>query len=281
MSIMEAALEKAKRIGSGKPPDSLAAGRTDGGSAPRRQRLEVAHAPKPTLEFAAVDIDVALCEKNRVLIGAVSGRDYSTVLDSYRILRTRLRRRLGSDDMVSVGIVSVGAGEGKSLTSVNLALALARENKQNVFLLDLDLRSPTICNKLGVVPRAEIGDHLSNGASAAEAFFTIGVDNLAIAGGVGSHENSSELLGSGALLNLFEYIRNLDPRALILVDLPPLLLSADALVVAPHLTTTLLVVSEGVTRREHLRRATEVLAGVNVAGVVLNRSGEAAKDYYG
>jgi capsular exopolysaccharide synthesis family protein len=183
--------------------------------------------------------------------------------------------------MASIGILSVVAGEGKSLTSVNLALALARENKQNVFLLDLDLRNPTVCSKLGVAPHAEIGSFLSNAASPEEVFFTIGVDNLALAGGVTSHENSSELLGSGALTKLLESIKNLDPRALVLVDLPPLLVSADALVVAPHLTTTLLVVSEGMTRREHLQRASEVLAGVNVAGVVLNRSGEASKDYYG
>ena len=43
----------------------------------------------------------------------------------------------------------------------------------------------------------------------------------------------------------------------------------------------LLVVGEGVTRRDHLSRAAELLSGMTVAGVVLNRSREAVEDYYG
>jgi protein-tyrosine kinase len=274
MSIIEAALEKANRVGTGRKADSVAT--------VRRQRVEVAPAAIPLLDFTALHVDPAICEASRVLLGAPEGGyTYSTVLDSYRILRTRLRRRVGEGDMPSFGIVSAGAGEGKSLTSINLAVAFARENKQNVFLLDLDLRNPTICSKLGVAPPTDIGTYLARAAAPRDVFFTIGVDNLVLAGGMTSHENSSELLGSAALVELLEYIKSVDPRALVLVDLPPLLLSADALVVTPHLTTTLLVVSQGVTRRDHLRRVTEVLAGVNVAGVVLNRSGEAAEDYYG
>ena len=66
-----------------------------------------------------------------------------------------------------------------------------------------------------------------------------------------------------------------------MVDLPPLLLSADALVVAPKLSAVLLVVAEGTTRRDKLDRAVELLSGSNVAGIVLNRSRESVEDYYG
>jgi protein-tyrosine kinase len=274
MSIIEAALDKANRIHGGLKPDSV--------HPVRRQRTEIAPAAIPVLKFPTLHVDPKVCESSRVLLGAPEGgRVYSTVLDSYRILRTRLRRRTGAEELLSFGIVSAGAGEGKSLTSINLAVAFARENKQNVFVLDLDLRNPTVCSKLGVVPHTEIGSYLAKAAAPQDVFFKIGFDNLVLAGGTTSHENSSELLGSTALPELLEYIRSVDPKALVLVDLPPLLLSADALVVTPHLSTSVLVVAQGVTRRDQLRRVVEVLAGVNVAGIVLNRSGEAAEDYYG
>ena len=64
-------------------------------------------------------------------------------------------------------------------------------------------------------------------------------------------------------------------------DLPPVLVSADALVVAPKLSGVLLVVAEGMTRRDQLDRAIEVLSGAKVAGIVLNRSRESVEDYYG
>lgn len=281
MSIIEVALGKAHLGGAGKSGENPGTGATSFAGSERRQRLAVTPGQKATLRFTSLEIDSKFCERNRVLLNAPEGRAYSTVLDSYRILRTRLRRKLGGEGMASFGIVSTGSGEGKSLTSINLALAFARENKQNVFLLDLDLRNPTVCSKLGVVPKAEIGQYLAKAASPEDVFFTIGVDNLAVAGGTTCHENSSELLGSTALPELLEYIKATDPRALVIVDLPPVLLSADALIVTPHLTCALLLVAEGITRRDHLARAVEVLSGVNVAGIVLNRSGEAANDYYG
>lgn len=224
--------------------------------------------------------DPRVCEEARVILSESADRSHSKALDSYRIVRTRLRRALGTRDAVSIGIVSAGRNEGKSLTSVNLALAFAREGKQNVYLLDLDLRNPTVLGMLGVVPNVEIGSYLSGAAPAESVFFTFGVEGVAVAGGTARHVNSSELLSSTALPQLFEYLHNTDPHALVLVDLPPLLPSADALIVAPHLTTTLLVVSEGVTRRDQLQRAGEMLSGVTVAGVVMNRSREVPDNHY-
>lgn len=230
--------------------------------------------------YPVLQADAEACEKARVVLSESADHSLSKVLDSYRIVRTRLRRSLGARDAASIGIVSAGRNEGKSLTAVNLALAFAREGKQNVYLLDLDLRNPTVCGMLGVVPNVGIGDCLSGAAPAESAFFTIGVEGVAVAGGTARLVNSSELLSGTALPQLFQYVHSMDPKALVLVDLPPLLPSADALIVAPHLTTTLLVVSEGVTRRDQLQRAGEMLSGVNVAGVVMNRSREAGDNHY-
>jgi protein-tyrosine kinase len=188
---------------------------------------------------------------------------------------------MGEADRAPIfGVTSAGAGEGKTVTSINLAFACAREKKRNVFLLDLDLRNPSVCRYMGVSPRTEIGSVLLGQASPGDALFGVGVDNLIVSGGLTSYENSSELLGGPGLSTLFDHILSIDPQALIIADLPPVLLAADTLVVTPRLSAVVLVVSEGLTRRVQLNRAVEVLSDVNIAGIILNKSRESVEDYY-
>ncbi|WP_457818880.1 tyrosine-protein kinase family protein, partial [Staphylococcus aureus] len=51
-----------------------------------------------------------------------------------------------------LAVTSPGPGEGKSVTSINLALNFAREGSRSVYLIDLDMRHPTICRYLGIQP---------------------------------------------------------------------------------------------------------------------------------
>jgi Mrp family chromosome partitioning ATPase len=280
MTILDA-LEKAKRMRSEKAAVAVDQERVQRSPQVRRAKLEVALAPVAALNFPRLTIDLAGCERNRVLISAQPGSSQARAVDSYRILRTRLRNRLVVDQSTSFGLVSAGPDEGKSLTAINLALAFASEKRRNVFLLDLDLRNPSLCRYLGVTPKGELANCLAHTTPPEDIFFTVGIDNLIIAGGLSSHDNSSELLGGSGLAALMDYIRKCDPHALMIVDLPPLLQSADAMVVAPHMTSMVLVVGEGLTRRDQLNRAAELLAGTNIAGVVLNRSREAIEAYYG
>jgi protein-tyrosine kinase len=280
MTILEA-IERAKRMRAERARVSGDDEQVKKAAPIRRAKLEVAPASVAALNFTRRDFDPEVCERNRVLISSSSGQPHIGAADSYRILRTRLRSRFVAGESTSFGIISAGPDEGKSLTALNLALSFAIEKKRNVFLLDLDLRNPSLCRYLGVSPMVELGNCLAHLAQPDGAFFSPGIDHLVVAGGITSHENSSELLGGSGLAQLLDYIRTTDPHALIIVDLPPLLQSADAMVVAPHLTAMLLVVGEGVTRREHLSRAAELLSGMTVAGVVLNRSREAVEDYYG
>jgi protein-tyrosine kinase len=296
MTILEA-IERAKRIRSEKasqgihepagPERSERSDRTERSdrsdrTASRKRYMEAPATPLVRLEFERLPIDPAIYEKHRIIMPSDRAPAHSTVLDAYRMLRTRIwHRNAGAERLSSLGIVSAGPGEGKTLTALNLSLAFARDKRTNVFLLDLDLRNPCVCNYLGVTPKVDIGNALAGEAKPAEVFFGIGVDNLVLAGGSTNHANSSELLGGSGLTDLLGYIHGIDPNALILVDLPPVLLSADALVVAPKLSSVLLVVAEGITRRDQLDRAVDILAGAKVAGIVLNRSREAVEEYYG
>jgi protein-tyrosine kinase len=272
MTVMEA-LEKAKKLQQDRS-------RSQAPAVPRPSLQPAAPAPPVPLHFPRLSVDQSACEANRVLF-APDNDHHSVAFDAYRILRTRLGHRIAAEHWNSLAITSTGPGDGKSVTALNLSLAIANEGKRNVFLLDLDLRNPSLCSHLGVELAKGIGDYLAGSAKLEEIFFSIGVENLTLAGGRTSYKNSAELLGGERLRELIAGIDAMCPNALIIADLPPLINVADALVVAPRLSATLLVVAEGLTRREGLAHALEVLGGVTVAGVVLNHSREAVDKYYG
>ncbi len=92
---------------------------------------------------------------------------------------------------------------------------------------------------------------------------------------------SFDCLATGQIEELFKYIRQVAAEPLILVDLPPILTTDDALVMAQKVDACLLVLAEGESRRDSTAKALEMLADFNLAGIVLNRSKTVVKDYYG
>ena len=70
-------------------------------------------------------------------------------LRAYKILRTRVLRRLEANQWHSFAVTGVTAGEGKTLTAINLAMALAQDVNTWVFLVDLDLQRPRVADYLG------------------------------------------------------------------------------------------------------------------------------------
>jgi protein-tyrosine kinase len=286
MTIQEA-LEKAKRLARERAESMPDYGREAAAPAApaamrKKQRVALDLVPAAKLRFDAIPFDERICEEKRILVGNDNGDRVTAVAsDSYRILRTRLSHRMKAKGWTALGITSPGPGEGKSVTSVNLAISLAKEKNRNIFLVDVDLRSPSVCPYLGVMPKTEITRYFSGEVGPEALFFSIGLDNLVVAGGTAGTAQSSELLASGRLDALIGYIKGLDPESLIIMDLPPVLNTADVLVIAPYIDSVLLVAAVGQTRRESLASAVDVLAEFPLAGLVLNRSAEAVIEYYG
>jgi protein-tyrosine kinase len=266
----------------GRPLPNLTAGMSSS-AAPAVHPKQHQAASKPTLkstDFPRVDLDLAICTQNRIL---VPGGD--KLLDmrgsaAYRMLRTRILHRVRTSGWTAIGLTSPGPSEGKSLTALNLSLSIAREMNSNVFLIDLDLRNPSLARYLGVTPPHSIADFLSGGISAEQALFSIGVENLLLAGSTKGTPHSSELIAAGRHMELFAYIAAISPQPLILVDLPPVLSTDEALVVAPQLDAIFMVLGEGMTRRDGLKRSVELLSEFNLAGVILNKSRGVGQDYY-
>jgi protein-tyrosine kinase len=269
VSIIENALALAKARGE----------RVPAGSRARRAAPDptVEVQTQPTRQFETVMLNPVVLERNCVL-PQVADR---AALRAYKIMRTRLLRRLTAEHWSWIALTSTTAGEGKTLTSINLATALAQEPNTHVCLVDLDLPRPQVAAQMGIRCERGLGDYLLGEAEALQVIYTCGSPNLLVIPNNRSFDHSSEMLASARMLELLRVIETELPQHIVIFDMPPLT-SDDALAFAPRVDGVLLVVAEGQTERAAVAKSQELLAEMNLIGVVLNHSAERddAPSYY-
>jgi protein-tyrosine kinase len=198
-------------------------------------------------------------------------------LRAYKILRTRVLRRLEANQWHSFALTGVTAGEGKTLTAINLAIALSQDPSTWVALVDLDLQRPRVADYLGLRSthgEKGLSDYLQGNANYENIVYAPDIERLVVIPNFQPMVNSSEMLASQRMLELMQALEAETPRRVLIFDMPPVLAADDVLAFAPQIDGLLLVVAEGTTDRNSLRRAKEVLAEMNLLGVVLNRSAE-------
>jgi protein-tyrosine kinase len=244
-----------------------------------RGRAAAEITPDMRVRPVAVSVDAEECRQRRILVGAADGKKDGGALAAYRILRTRLLHRARTKGWSTIAVTSAGQSDGKTLTAINLVLSMAREKSRDVVLLDLDMRKPNVFRSLGVESRYEIRSYLESGDHGRDMFLCVGGENLLIAGNRSPAENASELLASSRFEDLIHTLKRGTVDPIILIDLPPLLLTDDVFVVAPRVDAILLVASEGFTAKANLQKSLELLKEFPLAGVVVNRADETSSSY--
>lgn len=223
-------------------------------------------------------LDSEVLKRNNIVIGTGTHPGAET---AYKILRTQVEQRLAARDWNAIAVTSPGAGAGKTSTAINLSMALAQEVHRTVLLADLDFRNPNVHKRFGCEIDLGLVDYLLDDVPLSEILINPGVERLVLLpAGKRAVPNSSELLSSPKMSLLVEELKARYPSRIIVFDLPPLLWSDDTLAFSPYVDTTLLVVAEGLTTKDELTRAVEVLQGTNVLGTVLNKSLETQSSYY-
>ena len=277
MSIIEEAVRKsAERYNRHAPPPE------QGQNRPRLRRVPSAPVDSANVRrFQPVSLDRAVLEENNVLPQVTD----PAALRAYKILRTRILRRLETNQWHSFAVTGATAGEGKTLTAINLATALAQDTNTWVFLVDLDLQRPKLADYLGLSNgHGERGltDFLLGDATFEQITYSpSSMERLAFIPNFQSVANASDLLTSSRMDELVRALEAEAPRRIVIFDMPPVLASDDVLAFSHQVDGLLLVVGESFTSRESLRGAKELLQEMNLLGVVLNRS-EASDDaaYY-
>lgn len=207
----------------------------------------------------------------------------SPISEMYNTLAAIVRRRLAEDGLKSVAMTSAVPEEGKTTLSVNIAVALARGNSR-VLLIDGDLRKSALHkifnldNSTGLTTalQAEAG-----GTDPGQFAQQTPIDNLYVVTSGPSDESPIRLLESGGMKRLLERMK--EQFDFVIVDTPPVLNVADALVVAASSDATILVARSGKVDRRSLNWAKHLLENVhaNVIGCALNFAPvERSVEYY-
>lgn len=191
------------------------------------------------------------------------------VQEAYKTLRTNVRFFLRGDGCKKLCVTSGVAGEGKSITLVNLAISIA-EAGDKVLLIDADLRRPALARLLVEKATPGLSGVLAGMADWDAAIRKDMYPNLDILFSGETPPNPSELLGSEKMQELIEAVA--DRYDYILVDTPPVNVVSDACIVANLLDGVLMLVRKDRSRKDDIKRAVDRLrlTGAKPLGFVLN-----------
>jgi exopolysaccharide/PEP-CTERM locus tyrosine autokinase len=232
------------------------------------------HPPATTGEISydqtqTITVDEAILQENRI----VTGLEPSAFTDAYKMLRTQVLQRFKENNWNVLAVTSPGASEGKTLTALNLAISIALEVDYTVLLVDANLRHPWMLEHLGLEQRKGLSDYLTDDTPISELLIRPSrVEHLVVLPGGQPVADSAEMLNSPKMAKLVEDMKSRYHSRIIIFDLPPVLSSADALAFSPYVDAALLVVEEGVTRKQDVERTVDLLSSTNIIGTVLNKA---------
>ncbi len=247
---------------------------------PYTRKRDHTPAPAPTeivyTQTRQLEVDPEYLRANRVISSL-----NDPVAEPYKILRTKVLQRMRANNWRTLAITSPTEGCGKTLTSINLAISIAREANQTVLLADLDLKRPQVQRYLTRDEHPGISDYLLRQTPVPDLLFNVkGVERLVVLPGHDSITHSSEMLSSPRMVGLMQEMKTRYPSRVVLVDMPPLLVSDDVLALSPYLDAVLVVASDGETDRDDLTRAVGLLEQINILGITLNKSSARNYGYY-
>jgi capsular exopolysaccharide synthesis family protein len=200
------------------------------------------------------------------------------IVEAYKSLRVHLTSILSKTDGKIIAVSSPNASEGKSTTSVNIAIMLAQLNKK-VLLIDTDARRASIHQKLKLENKLGCLDILAQQAELKDAIqnYSKYLDVLTTGKSVG---NSSELFDSPTFDSLLSEVRN--TYDYVIVDTPPINLVSDSLVVSQKCDGLLLIIRSTITTYEAFKQSLASVEhlNINLLGTVINGVGANAGKYY-
>ncbi len=223
--------------------------------------------PELRLENDAESVALKTCDEPK-----------SAIAEAYRSCRTALSFSSPSGSPKILHVTSSIAGEGKTTTAISLALTYVQAGA-NVLLVDADLRNPSLHNELDLPNEAGLTNHLAGEYKASEVVQSNVVDGLYVMTAGPLPPNPAEMLGSGRMMELLQTAE--EKFDLVIIDGPPVLGLADALILANLASATMVVVDAGVTRAGALKGAVQRLrqARAKALGALLVKYGQGRSGY--
>ncbi|OHB32285.1 MAG: hypothetical protein A2X84_05885 [Desulfuromonadaceae bacterium GWC2_58_13] len=207
--------------------------------------------------------------KNPFLVTA-SGEN-SPAAEQYRKLKSSIVKlaQLGRFDK-SLMVTSAIGGEGKTLTSLNLAITLAQEFDHTVLLVEADIRRPTVLKYLDMEASMGLTDCVLDGIDVGDVLVKTGIGKLSVLPAGRAVPNPVELFSSNRMQQILAEIKSRYVDRYVIIDTTPLLPFAEPQFIANAVGGVLFVVREGYTSTDKVTKALGLLKNHNLLGVVCN-----------
>jgi protein-tyrosine kinase len=282
MSLVERALKKLQEARAAQPAAPA--------SAPLPRAHATGDAPAPRAEpkprsKRAIRIDRASLRANELLPAEAEER---RLQQEYRQIKRPLIGNAmgrGAPDMVNAHTILVASalpGDGKTFTSINLALSMALEKDIRVLLVDADVAKRHISKILGVADEPGLLDVLRDESVDIEStIISTDVPGLSVLPAGRPSDTATELLASARMRHVVEQLEASDPNLIVLLDSPPLLLTSESRALAAAVGQVVLVVRAGVTPQQAVIEAAALVGEGRPIGLVLNQGEDAGnRSYY-
>jgi Mrp family chromosome partitioning ATPase len=217
-------------------------------------------------------------EANRIVTHGGSG----PTARYYDMLRTQVLQEMDKKSWQFLAVTSPTAGCGKTVTSCNLALSIARLPERSVLLVDMDLHKPMVGEYLGVNGSAGLLGVLEGRATLTSAVLqaSSGPNKILVLPGTGLASGASEWMASQTMSALLQGIKRDFRSRLVIFDLPPMLIGDDVISILPQMDAVLLVAGIGSTSVSDLKECQKHLQRTPVVRVVVNKATEVTDSYY-
>ena len=221
---------------------------------------------KPEIQYVVKKV-----ENSNVDQHIVSFHDPTSLIgEQYKMLRTNILSLKAVKNYKTFVITSSVNGEGKTVTTLNLAMSIAHDlNKKSVLLIDADMRKGKVTRYLGFNSHAGLSEVLTGKAEADSVLISPDIDNFSVILAGKVPKNPAELLGSKKMQSLiasfktrFDYI---------FIDTPPVMSLTDACILGRMVDGVVLVIQAGRTQRGTVKHAQNRLhqAGARTIGCIM------------
>jgi len=183
----------------------------------------------------------------------------SPIAEQYKIIRTNLQSIKATRDAKVFLVTSSISGEGKTVTSINLAMSMAHDlNNKSVLLIDADMRKGKLARYLGIQQTPGLAEILKDEAEAESTLVCPDIENFNVIPAGRPPKNPSELLGSRKMSNL---LANLKAKFdYIFIDSPPVVPLTDPCILSSIVDGVILVIQAGRTQRGLVKHTEHRLA---------------------
>jgi protein-tyrosine kinase len=201
----------------------------------------------------------------------------------YDMLRTQVLKEMDDNGWQFLAVTSGTAGCGKSVTSCNLALSIARLTERSVLLVDMDMHKPKVSEYLGIKSREGLLSVLNGEAGLGSVLVqaNIGRSKLLVLPGEACKLHTSEWMSSQSMTSLLQILKREFRARIVIFDMPPMLLGDDVISVLPQMDAVLLVAGVGQTSVADIKECHKHLKATPVVRVLVNRVTEESNSYYG